>query len=316
MPYATAAGASPLFPPQYPTPEAAQEAIQHLVQRDPRACGLSLTRWTLAAIRQTCDWLRGCTLSAVCQILNRLKIVWKRARAAIRSPDPDYEEKLADIAELLADARRSDGSCVVLYLDEVTVERQPTLANAYAERGGDQPRAQLSRRSNMQTRVVGGLNAMTGQVTYRQAGKITMRTLVQLYQDICAAYPTAERIFVIQDNWPIHTHPDVLVALEPQTTRWPFARPASWPTEPSAAARRRWGHLQLPIQIVPLPTYASWCNPIEKLWRKLRQEMTHLHRWADDFPQLREAMNEFLDQFAGGSSDLLRYVGLSTGFNS
>lgn len=239
-------------------------------------------------------------------------MVWKRARSAIRSPDPDYEEKLADIAELLADARRSDRT-VVLYLDEVTVERQPTLANAYATCGSDQPRAQLSRRSNTQTRVVGGLNTVTGQVTHRQAGKITIRTLVQLYQDVRAAYPTAERIFVIQDNWPIHTHPDVLAALEPQTTRWPFYRPPSWPTEPSASARRRWGHLQLPIQIVPLPTYASWCNPIEKLWRKLRQEVTHLHRWADDLPQLREAIERFLDRFASGSADLLRYVGLSTG---
>jgi len=29
----------------------------------------------------------------------------------------------------------------------------------------------------------------------------------------------------------------------------------------------------LPIQIVQLPTYASWTNPIEKLWRKLKAEM-------------------------------------------
>ena len=67
---------------------------------------------------------------------------------------------------------------------------------------------------------------------------------------------------------------------------------------------------------MPLPTYASWCNPIEKLWRKLRQEVTHLHRWANDVPRLREEVERFLDQFASGSTDLLRYVGLSTGFNS
>ena len=45
----------------------------------------------------------------------------------------------------------------------------------------------------------------------------------------------------------------------------------------------RWGGWQLPIQLVPLPTYASWCNPIEKLWRQLRQELLHLHRFADRF---------------------------------
>lgn len=315
-PSAKAAGASPPFPPQHPTPEAAQEEVQHLVQRDPRACAQSETRWTLTTIRQACDWLHGYSLPGVHQILDRLNVVWKRARAVIRSPDPNYEGKLADCADLLARVRERSARLVVLYLDEVTVERQPTLANAYAQRGGDQPRAQLSQRDNTLTRLVGALNAVSGQVTYRRASKITMSTLVQLYQDVRAVYPAAERIYVIQDNWPIHTHPDVLVALEPQTTRWPFYRPSNWPKEPREAARKRWGHLQLPIQIVPLPTYASWCNPIEKLWRKLRQEVTHLHRWAGDVPRLREEVERFLDQFATGSTDLLRYVGLSTGFNS
>ncbi|MDQ2694834.1 MAG: transposase [Pseudomonadota bacterium] len=116
--------------------------------------------------------------------------------------------------------------------------------------------------------------------------RLTLSLRVQFYCALRAAFPDAEGIYVIQDNWPVHTHPDVLLALEAQQTRWPWHRPPSGPTEPSAAAVKRWGHLQLPIQIVPLPTYASWCNPIEKLWRKLRQKLTHLHPWADDLPTL------------------------------
>ena len=69
----------------------------------------------------------------------------------------------------------------------------------------------------------------------------------------------------------------------------------------------------MPIQLVPLPTYASWCNPIEKVWRKLRQELTHLHLWAADLPRLRAEIDYFLDQFAAGSSALLEYVGLGEG---
>jgi hypothetical protein len=44
--------------------------------------------------------------------------------------------------------------------------------------------------------------------------------------------------------------------------------------------------------------------------------VTHLHRWAGDVPRLREEVEQFLNQFASGSTNLLRYVGLSTGFNS
>ena len=49
-----------------------------------------------------------------------------------------------------------------------------------------------------------------------------------------------------------HAHPDVLVALEPQESPWPWYRPANWPSEPSPTAQRRFGGLQLPIQLVPL----------------------------------------------------------------
>lgn len=237
-------------------------------------------------------------------------MVWRRARAAILSPDPDYDAKLADVEAVLAEAHAAPGRVVAVYLDEVSVERQPTLACAWAARGGDQPKARLSPRSNTETRLVAALDALTGRVVHRRANKIGLATLRQFYLDLRATYPQAERLYVIQDNWPVHFHPDVLVALEPQRTRWPLRLPPNWPDAPSPAAVRRWGGLALPIQIVPLPTYASWLNPIEKLWRKLRQDLTHLHPWADDLDRLRAELDRFLDQFASGSVELLRYVGL------
>ena len=65
-------------------------------------------------------------------------------------------------------------------------------------------------------------------------------------------------------------------------------------------------------RIVPvwLPTYAPWLNPIEKLWRWLRQDQLYLHRLASDWETLRRRVNAFPDQFAAGSPALLQYVGL------
>lgn len=139
--------------------------------------------------------------------------------------------------------------------------------------------------------------------------------MVGFYREVAAAYPQAERIDVILDNWPVHFHPDLLVALQPQACPFPFPRPPNWPEAPSAAAIRKWGDLRLPIRLVPLPTYASWLNPIEKLWRWLRQEVVHLHPWADDLPALHAAADAFFARFAANDAaghDPLRYVGLGT----
>jgi DDE superfamily endonuclease len=86
----------------------------------------------------------------------------------------------------------------------------------------------------------------------------------------------------VQDNWSIHHHDDVLATLR-----------------------------QVPrLEPVWLPTYAPWLNPIEQLWHWLRRDVLNGHRLADDWPQLRQQVNAFLDQFAHGSSALLRSVGL------
>ncbi|HID52643.1 MAG TPA: hypothetical protein EYP41_11485 [Anaerolineae bacterium] len=64
------------------------------------------------------------------------------------------------------------------------------------------------------------------------------------------------------------------------------------------------------IQLLCLPTYASWLNPIEKLWRWLKQDILHLHRLSDAWPELRQRVDQFLANFSHGSTELLRYVGL------
>ena len=64
------------------------------------------------------------------------------------------------------------------------------------------------------------------------------------------------------------------------------------------------------IKPVWLPTYAPWLNPIEKLWRWVRQDILKMHRWVEDWPQVKQLVRAFLNQFEHGSFDLLRYVGL------
>jgi len=301
---------NPLFPPQYPTPEAAREAVLHVVRRDPRQMHEPRSRWTLAAILRVCTWLGQISLPGVCQVLHRLRVTYKRARDYIHSPDPDYLAKLLTIRAHLREARRQSlPRVVVLFQDEMTYERHPTVANAYEASGHAQALARRSHASATTRRIIATLDACTGRVVSRQASAIRVPTLRHFYEQVCAAYadqPTL--IYLVQDNWPVHLHPDVLARLIPQTFTFPRYLPQHWPTTP----RKTWpAEARLPIKLVLLPTYASWTNPIEKLWRWLRQDVLHLHRVADDWAGLQGLVAQFLSQFAQGSNELLQYVGLS-----
>src|SRR4029453_6554 len=137
--------------------------------------------------------------------------------------------------------------------------------------------------NNQHWRTIGALNALTGQVTYLAGSSVGRQQVSQCYSRLDRAYPKkVELIYGIQDNWTIHPHPDVLSAL------------ADYPR----------------ITPVWLPTYAPWLNPIEKLWRWLRQDILKIHRWVEDGPQVKPRVHACLDQFAQGSAALLRSVGL------
>ena len=241
-------------------------------------------------------------------MLERLRIAYKLGRDYVHSPDPHYSEKLADVQHCLQQAVASAGRIVLVFSDQLTFYRQPTQAKAWEEKGKTcQALARRSLRSDTKARIGAVVNATTGQVTYRLSSRFGVKELIRFYQALRDAYPQAERIYLVLDNWPVHFHPDVLAALEPQQTRWELKVPANWPSEPSPKTKR----LNLPIQLLPLPTYASWANPQEKVWRHLQQAELHLHRLADQWDQLKERVCDHLDQFKDGSQELLTYIGLT-----
>lgn len=241
------------------------------------------------------------------QLCARLKVKRKRARHHVHSPDQNYREKLQLIHEKVGWVEANPDDEVILFMDEFTLYRHPSLASAYECVGKQQPLAELGLTSNKTWRYVAALNVLTGRIIFLQDMKIGVANLIAFYQQVVKAYPHAKTIWIIQDNWPVHFHPDVLAALQTQEFPFGFPKPRNWSDQPSSDAQ----HLNLPIRILCLPTYASWTNPIEKLWRFLQQEVTHLHHFADDWAGLKQAVTSFLQQFAVSSLTLLRYVGLS-----
>lgn len=230
---------------------------------------------------QTVNWLRGLSSPGIHKILRRLKIKYKRGRNYIHSPDPEYDEKLALVQTIRELVAAEPKRFVLVYEDEMTYYRRPTIAQGYAVQGSDEPHAYQGLHSNLYQRIAASLDVSSGRLFFWQRKHFDRRTLIRYYLALEAAYPEAELIFVAQDNWPVHFHDDVLAAL-----------------------------VDSKIILVPLPTYAPWTNPMEKVWRKLYQEILHLHDFADRWSELKAEVDAWLGEFADGSTELLHYVGL------
>lgn len=254
------------------------------LSRDETAELVSPSRWKLETIREAVAWLQSYSLSGVWRVLQRYRLKLRTASVQQYSPDPDYEQKLAQLLACLQDTARHPQTTVFLFLDEMGYYRWPEPAPVWAEAAPTEaPQTDRQQSKQQQWRLIGVLNALTGQVDHLDGYVVGRAKVIEMYAQIVKRYRWATRIYVCQDNWNIHKHDDVMTTL------------ATLPV----------------IEPVWLPTYAPWLNPIEKLWRWLRQDVLKMHRLAGDWSRLRDRVNLFLDQFADGSLELLRYVGLA-----
>jgi transposase len=242
-------------------------------------CCPTPSRWPLRTIRVSVDWLREYTLRGIWRVLAACGLRLRTARAQLFSPDPEYGRKVRRLHRCLREAARQPDTVGTLFLDEFSYHRWPEVAPSWGTEVASAPRAG----TNPQGRTIGALNALTGPVDYLDGYIVGRQQVIEFYTQLDHAYPGVDRLSVIQDNWNIHPHPDVLEAL--------VAHPRLTP--------------------VWLPTYAPWLNPIEKLWRWVRQDVLKRHRWVEDWLRVKQRVRHFLDQFAHGSQELLRYVGLS-----
>jgi len=169
----------------------------------------------------------------------------------------------------------------LLFSDEVSFYRQPSQAWLWWYTGRRQPCLRYSNRSNTVMRVLGVLDAWTGRVQAWEYGKITAGRLARRWREAAQAYPSARKVYLVVDNWPVHFHETVLNAL---------------------AADPR-------IELLRLPTYSPWLNNIEKLWRWVKLRVAHAHPWSDDFNAFRQEVMAEL-QRASEMPDVRRNCGL------
>lgn len=243
-------------------------------------------------MRQECPALKGVrTLGGVSRRLVKWAIHRKWGRLHLLSPDPEFDCKRAAIAAILAALARlqtlregtgDETALHVLFADEFTFYRQPALGPVWHEAGKKQPTAPYQGRANTKRRVIGALDVGSGQVPFQMAYLIGVQRIRLFLRQVREFYGPDCRIVLIWDNWPVHKHPDVLAEAREQR-----------------------------IELLFTPTYAPWCNPIEKYWRKLKRMVLTMHRHSQEWEALVGQVARFLTEHTCPRPDLLREVGLA-----
>jgi putative transposase len=181
--------------------------------------------------------------------LHKEQIVWRRPRPIVGPCDPQREEKLQALRQLLTSLPTNE---IAVFQDEVDVNTNPKIGAMWMRRG--QQAHVITPGTNEKRYLAGSLNWRTGALFLTEGLPKEGRTaalFIRHLEDLRRRLLCYHKIHVICDNARSHKCHAVQKYL------------------------KQWGHR---FVLHYLPTAAPDTNPIERIWWHLHEEITRCHR--------------------------------------
>ena len=254
--------------------------LKQLLEAGPEEAGYATACWTSLLVQELIHQRYGVTYSRyyVCELLGHLGFSYQKARFV--SDHLNEEARAQWLSEtwpqILAEAQAK--AALLLFGDEATCAMWGSLGRTWALRG-QQPEVKTSGKRKGY-KLFGMIEYFTGQFFYQA---ITERFNSASYEAFLRQIlaQTDKHIIMIQDGARYHT---------------------------SKAMKAFFRQQQARLTVYQLPSYSPDFNPIEFLWKKLKERATH-NRYFDTFASLMETVDDALAHFAQTPSQILSLMG-------
>ena len=252
-----------------------EAVIEELLLEPPTQQGYTRTYWTVGLLGVHLEREAGL---AVCgetlrTTLQRLDFRWKRPRWAAQRDDPLAAERMQAICQAVIQAPPER---LILLEDETTFKSLPPLRQMWIRKGEEL--ALPTPLSNDKTQLYGTLDLHTGQTFHAFSDQALNSEATITYLQQLLAHYQHQSITLIWDHARYHT--------SQQVQDWIAAQPR--------------------LEVLLLPKYDPQLNPVEALWRTLKDHVAaNLTR---SLAAIKQATHRFFAQHT--PHDLLRMAGL------
>jgi transposase len=260
-----------------------QEALAMLLDEGPVKAGFSGACWRSPMIQQLiCDRF-GVFYNVfyIAQLLKNLGFSYQKAAFVSDHLDEDKRRAWRTTTWPQILRRAKERKALLLFGDEASFPQWGTLTYTWARRG-QQPKVQTSGKRKGY-KVFGLIEYFSGRFFYQgQEGRLNSTAYIAFLTRGLAQ--TTHPILLIQDGAKYHTSAETKAFFAQQTAR---------------------------LEVFQLPTYSPDYNPIEKLWKKIKQQDTHLH-YFPTFEALTDKVEQALLKFANIPEEILALCSLPT----
>jgi transposase len=245
--------------------EADRRALDKAIAKEPRQLGLNFSNWTAQLLVLYLKWAVHAV--TVWRHLWALKWRWRRPGLRVASPDPRYAPKSRYLRRLQRAARR--GQIHLYYEDEMDVALLPTVSGRWM-RLGQQTKVNTPG-VNAKQYVFGATNALSGEMVWLVWPNKNNVGFRELLKALLAQHAQdSVKIVLVLDNFRIHKAKAVQALL---------------------------GQFRKLMRFYFLPTYSPQLNPIERVWRHFRRNVTD-NVFFKTMRRLLKAAESFLTELA------------------
>ena len=251
--------------------------MRTVVDSDPVEHGLPGHGWTLKKLRRWLQMVMGCTLSrsTLQTLLTEQELSWKKCQKVLKKADAQKRAAFVQrFQELFAQVCRQE--IRLLYIDEAHIHRDMDLGYTWAPR--DKPAWRPSGCPPLADRInwYGAYDFSQGQCFIWNEGSCNKEHTVQFLHHLSAWLDDKSTpVVIIWDGAPWH--------------RAQIAQTAA---------------TDLGFTLIPLPGYSPDLNPIEGLWKWMREEVT-MNFCHDSMRHLFDACKAFVDRINAHPEELV-----------
>jgi len=225
--------------------------VQVLVEATPRMFGFDRATWTRELLVIVAHERTGVRVSVrtMSRVLRHIGARRGKPKPVVarRLSERQQRRRLKRIRDLLQGLKQGD---VAFYEDEVDIHFNPHIGLDWMVKG--QQKTVLTPGKNQKAYVAGALNATDGSLVWVGSWYKDGTLFIALLERLEQLYPDAASIYLVLDNYSIH----------------------------SSAQTRRWLGEHPQIKLVFLPPYSPDDNRIERLWQDLHANVTRNHRFS------------------------------------
>ena len=257
-----------------------KKRLTELVEAGPLEAGYPTACWTSVLIQQLILREFGVLYNRhyVCELLHNLGFSFQKAKFVSDHLDEEARRQWLEEVwpQILHVAREKDA--MILFGDEVSFAQWGSLGYTWAPVGRQPVVKTTGKRKGY--KVFGFIDFFTGRFFYHG---LRERFNSERYQDFVRQVldQTSKHIIIIQDGAKYHT---------------------------SKATRAFFEALKERVTVFQLPSYSPDYNPIEFLWKNMKQRATH-NQYFPEFEDLVTSVNEALAYFASQLDEITNLMG-------